>query len=76
MGYIKQAIKSKLKETGKHYHLYFHQTKADMNAQIADYISWSIFVMCERSEKRPYNLIRAKVRSCFNIFKKGKIGYY
>ncbi|MFO0702534.1 MAG: DUF3800 domain-containing protein [Candidatus Andersenbacteria bacterium] len=48
-----KAIKPVLKTTGKPFHVFFHSTMADLNGQIADYVSWARYVSLSRGEERP-----------------------
>ena len=52
-GLFKSMVKARLKPTGKSHRIYFHQVIYDMNAQIADYGAWSLYVSLERGETRP-----------------------
>ena len=75
-GYVKQVIKSRLKRTGKPYHLYFFQTKSDPNAQVADYGAWGKFVSLERNEQRPMRELDDLISNNFDIFRTGRKRYY
>ncbi|MBF2753793.1 MAG: DUF3800 domain-containing protein [Gammaproteobacteria bacterium AqS3] len=57
-------------------HIYFHQTKSDINCQIADYCSWAIFVKWSRNEMRPFNKIKSHVKSELDLFKNSDTDYY
>jgi hypothetical protein len=75
--YVKKHLKTYFKEkTGKVPYIYFHQVKADINCQIADYCGWAIGIKWERNELRPYNLINDKIKSEFDIFQAGDATYY
>jgi hypothetical protein len=50
---FRAKIKPMLKATGRPFHIYFHRTMSDYNAQIADYCSWAKYVSLERKENRP-----------------------
>ncbi len=74
---ILRTLKKSLKEKfPKSFEIYFHQAKADINCQIADYFGWAILIKRERGEIRPYELIRGKIKSEYEIFKKGDTVYY
>jgi hypothetical protein len=75
-GYVKAAIKPRLKATGRPYRLYFFQTKSDPNAQIADYGAWGKFVSLERGERRPIAEMKPIVANDFNLFRTGRTNYY
>ncbi len=75
--FVKKYIKSYFKENfEKVPYTYFHQVKADINCQIADYCGWAIFVKWERQETRPYEQIKNKIKSEFDIFERGDTTYY
>ena len=57
-GVFHAAVKQQLKALGKPFHLYFQPMIADMNGQLADYVSWSKFVQLERGEGRPWAAVR------------------
>jgi len=74
---IIKALKSYLKTyTNLPFNIYFHDGRADINCQIADYCCWAIAVKWERNELRPIAEIQSKVKSEFEIFKNGTIVYY
>jgi len=74
---ILKSLKTYLKKNfNKPFNIYFHQSKADINCQIADYCGWAIYVKNERQEKRPINQIKNKIKSEFEIFKKGLLEHY
>lgn len=74
---ILKSLKTYLKnQFNKPFNIYFHQSKSDINCQIADYCSWAIYVKNERQEKRPISTIKDKVKSEFKIFKTGLIEHY
>ena len=74
---ITKSLKTYLKKyTQKPFYIYFHQSKADVNCQIADYCGWAIYVKNERQELRPMQQIINKVKSEFNIFARGTTRYY
>jgi len=74
---ILKSLKTYLKKNfNKPFNIYFHQSKADINCQIADYCGWAIYVKNERQEKRPINQIKNKINSEFEIFKKGLLEHY
>ncbi|MBU2036642.1 DUF3800 domain-containing protein [Patescibacteria group bacterium] len=74
---ICRTLKKYLKEKClKSFEIYFHQAKADINCQIADYCGWAIAIKWERKEDRSFILINDKVKSEFEMFKSGNIEYY
>ncbi|OGG13717.1 hypothetical protein A2773_06800 [Candidatus Gottesmanbacteria bacterium RIFCSPHIGHO2_01_FULL_39_10] len=75
--YILKALKNYLKENfAMPFEIYFHISQADLNCQLADYFGWAVYVRKERNEERPYNLIRSKIKSNFEIFSRGQTTYY
>jgi len=74
---ICRTLKKYLKERClKSFEIYFHQAKADINCQLADYCGWAIAIKWERKESRSFILIKDKVKSEFEVFKSGKSEYY
>jgi len=73
-----QTLKHYLKNNfqGVPFEIYSHQSCADLNCQLADYCCWAIAVRAERGEKRPYDVIKAQIKSIFDIFKNGDKEYY
>ena len=59
-----------------HSQIYFHQSGNDLNCQLADYCCWAISVKYTRNEQRPYQIIKKRIKSEFNIFKTGDTIYY
>jgi hypothetical protein len=53
---LKMALKP-LIPPGKPYHLYHHQSRSDINLQIADYFGWAIYRKWENDDARSYNLV-------------------
>lgn len=62
------SVKHELKKIGKPFRIYFHSTRSDFNAQIADYAAWSLYVKLERDESRPLNELKRFSPTIFNIF--------
>lgn len=75
---ILKTIKTYLKDNfpGVPFEIYCHQSCSDLNCQIADYCCWAIAIKWERGEVRPYEILRNRIRSEFDIFKKGTTEYY
>jgi hypothetical protein len=71
-----KTLKPQLKELGKPYGIYFHQTLSDFNGQIADYAAWAKYVSLERSENRPLKALQNITVASFDIFKNGTTKYY
>lgn len=76
-GYVLKSLKQYLKKNfKKSFYVYFHSTASDINCQIADYCGWAVYVRAERGEARPWEEIKDKVKSCFDVFRTGKRTYY
>lgn len=61
--FILKSIKLVLKSSTQiPFVIYFIKSSTDLNCQLADYCSWAIYVKAERSEMRPYEKIKNKVR--------------
>lgn len=71
-----KAVKPELKTWGKPYRIYFHQTMADFNGQIADYGAWAKYVSLARGEGRPLAALSCIPQTHFDIFAKGTTNYY
>ena len=73
-----QTLKHFLKNNfpGVRFEIFAHTSSADLNSQLADYCCWAIGVHAERKEKRPYEVIKADVKSVFDMFKNGTTEYY
>lgn len=56
-GEFKLAVAPVLKRFGRPFHIYFQRMAWDANGQIADYLSWSRFVLLERAEERPWRSV-------------------
>lgn len=76
-GYILKSLKKYLKQTfNKPFFICFHETRRDINCQIADYCGWALYVKSERAEIRPFEVIKDKVKSDFSVFARGTTIYY
>jgi len=53
------------------YVICMHQSASHQYLQIVDYISWAIYVKCEKNELRPYQHMQHLIQSEFDIFKYG-----
>jgi len=74
---VLKTLKTYLKDHfNKPFNIYFHQAKADINCQIADYCGWAIYVKEERNETRPIVFVKDKIKSEFSIFQKGLYEHY
>jgi len=54
----------------------FWQAATHPCLQVADYCAWAIQRWKETGDQRPYNLIQAQVRSCFESFAINPTTYY
>jgi len=76
-GYVLKSLKQYLKlQFQKPFYIYFHNTACDINCQLADYCGWAVYVKAERDEGRPYDEIKNKIKSCFDVFARGSTTYY
>lgn len=76
---IEKAVKttlSKILPSDMKYMVLHHASKSCAGLQIADYCNWAIFRKWEREDLRSYELIRAGIKSEFEIFKVGERYYY
>lgn len=76
---IAKALKPYFKThlpAGVTYDLFHHQSKSDLNLQIADYISWAIFKKWNSQDLRSYDLVRRCIRAEGDLFKDGDTTYY
>jgi len=79
----REAIEKGLKEglrsvvgRGKAFRLLHHASKSHPYLQAVDYCNWAVYVKWERGELRPYQMIRGKLKSEFEIFREGTTHYY
>jgi hypothetical protein len=80
----KRAIEKAIKEELSKVHFWgsityevIHDTsKNHFGLQLADYCNWAIFRKWERNDIRSYDLIKPRIRSEFDIFRKGVRHYY
>ena len=71
---VEKAVKTILVEvlpTGTRFRVYHHESKSNLDLQIADYCNWSIYRRWTSSDDRSYNVIRSAVCSEFDIFLDG-----
>ena len=62
---FRKLIKPDLKTMGIPFRIYFHFVRSDFNAQIVDYVAWSLYVKLEGNERRspaPYSQYTTKDR--------------
>ena len=58
------------------YRLLHHDSKSNLDLQVADYCNWAIYRKWDRQDKRSYQLIQSAIRSEFDIFRTGQKYYY
>jgi hypothetical protein len=76
---VEKAVKTILVEalpTGTRFRVYHHESKSNLDLQIADYCNWAIYRRWTSSDDRSYNVIRPAVCSEFDIFLDGTQFYY
>ena len=72
---IQQAIHDTL-PSHMRYRIIHHASRAHYGLQIADYFCWALYRKWERSDTQHYDLIKAAIRSEFDIFRTGTTYYY
>jgi hypothetical protein len=72
---IKEGIRSVVGRD-KAFRLLHHASKSHLYLQAVDYCNWAMYVKWERGELRPYEMIRSKLRSEFEIFRGGATRFY
>jgi hypothetical protein len=76
-GVLKQSFKSLIKRYATvPYALYFHDSKADLCNQAADYFGLAIYRKWESGDTRSYNTIRHSIQTEFDMFRRGTTTYY
>lgn len=68
---VEKAVKSALAPwvpAGVRYFLYHHESKADLNLQIADYFGWAIQRKWEKEDERSYELVRPAIVAEGDLF--------
>ena len=76
---VEKAVKitlSKMLPMTARYRLLHHDSKSNFQLQIADYCNWAIYRKWDRKDWRSYDLIKAAVKSEFDIFRTGTTDYY
>ena len=72
---VKTTLANMLPRTAR-YRLLHHDSKSNFQLQIADYCNWAIYRKWSRGDSRSYDLIRAALKSEFDIFRTGTRLYY
>jgi hypothetical protein len=76
---IEKAVKMTL---AKHlpkevrYRIFHHDSKSNMDLQIADYCNWAVYRKWDRGDEMFYKDLRSAIKSEFDIFQSGKTYYY
>jgi hypothetical protein len=76
---VEKAVKSILAEMlpkATRYRLLHHESKSNMDLQIADYCNWAVYRKWARGDKRSYNIIMQVIKTEFDIFQNGTTLYY
>jgi hypothetical protein len=76
---VEKAVKVTLAEAlpaGTRFRVYHHDSKSNLDLQIADYCNWAIYRKWNSGDDRSYNVIGPVVRSEFEIFKTDSQFYY
>lgn len=79
----KEAIEKAIRQTLAHmlpvnarYRVLHHESKSNLDLQIADYCNWALFRKWKDNDLRSYQVIAPAVRSEFDIFRTGTRSYY
>ena len=79
----KEAIEKAIRQTLAHmlpanarYRVLHHESKSNLDLQIADYCNWALFRKWKDNDLRSYQVIAPAVRSEFDIFTTGSNFYY
>jgi len=72
---VKGGVKPYLPLSVEH-RLLHHQSRSDLNLQVADYVNWAVFRKWERGDYRSYSLIAASIRGEADLFARGDCEYY
>jgi hypothetical protein len=76
---VEKAVKVTLARqlpTGTRFRVYHHDSKSNLDLQIADYCNWAIYRKWNSGDDRSYQVIQPVIRSEFEIFKAGTRCYY
>lgn len=76
---IEKAIKKTLSKklpAGIRYRIFHHESKSNMDLQIADYCTWAIYRKWDLQDERSYSRIKAVIQSEYDIFQIGTNFYY
>ena len=72
---VKSGIKPYLPSSTPH-RLLHHQSRADLNLQVVDYVNWAVFRKWESGDFRSYSLVASSIRGEADLFARGDCEYY
>jgi hypothetical protein len=72
---VKLEFAALLRE-GIEYRIYHHQSRSNLNLQVADYCNWAIYRKWSRGDDRSYNIISNGIDAEWDVFRNGNIEYY
>ncbi|GAC81654.1 Protein of unknown function [Gordonia malaquae] len=75
-GAFKQAVVPNLKKLDVKFRLLFHPVKSELNGQIADYFSWSLYRHLEVGDSEPRARLAKVQWTDFNLFQSGHTRYW
>ncbi|WP_353107921.1 DUF3800 domain-containing protein [Gordonia sp. (in: high G+C Gram-positive bacteria)] len=75
-GAFKQAVIPNLKKIDVKFRLLFHPVKSELNGQIADYFSWSLYRHLEVDDPEPRARLAKIPWTDFNLFQSGHTQYW
>ncbi|AZS12330.1 hypothetical protein SEA_KENNA_54 [Gordonia phage Kenna] len=75
-GAFKSAVVPQLKQLDAEFRLLFHPVKSELNGQIADYFSWSLFRELESNDPEPRARLKPVPWTNFNLFQRGHTRYW
>jgi len=67
---VKKAVKLALHERAKdafEYRILHHASRADLNLQVADYVSWCVYRLAARADRRSFSLVEPCVRGIVGL---------
>lgn len=75
-GAFKRAVVPQLRPLGVPFRLLFHPVKSELNGQIADYFSWSLYRDLENGDLEPRRQLAGIQWTNFNLFQNGHTRYW
>jgi len=76
---VEKAVKTTLVQQlprAVRYRIFHHDSKSNMDLQIADYCNWAIYRKWDRGDITNYKSLKPAIKSEFDIFQTGKKFYY